>query len=55
MAPCYVAIEEAMRARQTRPGAHDRDAQATEEFFCDREFSVGTDLDKLGRFSVATE
>ena len=22
--PCYVAIEEAMCARQTRPGAHDK-------------------------------
>ena len=40
-----VATEEAMHARQTKPGAHDRGARATGEFYRDREFSIATGLD----------
>ena len=45
MASCCVVIEEAMHARQIRPGAHDRGASAVGEFYRDREFFVTTDLD----------
>ena len=65
VAPCCVAIEEAMRARQTMPVGYDKGARVTGEFYHNREFSVETDLDSdkkkkktprvLGRHSLVSE
>ena len=69
VAPCCVATEEAMCARQTKPSAHDRPwvcptevAPATGEFFRDRENYVTTEgrgskelYVTTGLFLIATE